>query len=217
MNDGRGSLIDDTPVPEKARDRALARGRGNKGDHMMGILAVSGSLRAGSTNTTLVRAIATMAPTDMEVTIYDRLGDLPHFTPDLDDENAPASVVHLRGLLRAADGVLICTPEYAFGAPGSLKNALDWTVSTGDLNEKPVAALSASPLYAGGDKAHASLLLTLTALGAVVPDGATLSIPGVKGKLDDNGDVSDRATVQALRLVLAALARAIDAHRGDVG
>jgi len=127
------------------------------------------------------------------------------------------SVIHLRGLLRAADGVLICTPEYAFGAPGSLKNALDWTVSTGDLNEKPVAALSASPLYAGGDKAHASLLLTLTALGVVVPDGATLSIPGVKGKLDADGAVSDPMTAQALRSVLAALARAIAACQGDIG
>jgi chromate reductase len=184
---------------------------------MMRILAMSGSLRAGSTSTTLVRAIATMAAKDMEVTIYDGLGDLPHFTPDLDDENSPASVVYLRELLRGADGVLICTPEYAFGVPGSLQNALDWTVSTGDLNEKPVAALSASPLYGGGDKAHASLLLTLTALGADVPDGATLNIPGVKKKLDDNGDVSDPTTAQALRLVLAALALAIDAHRGDAG
>jgi len=202
---------------EEARDPALTEGRENRGEHMMRILAMSGSLRAGSTSTTLVRAIATMAAKDMEVTIYDGLGDLPHFTPDLDDENSPASVVYLRELLRGADGVLICTPEYAFGVPGSLKNALDWTVSTGDLNEKPVAALSASPLYGGGDKAHASLLLTLTALGADVPDGATLNIPGVKKKLDDNGDVSDPTTAQALRLVLAALALAIDAHRGDAG
>ncbi len=181
----------------------------------MRILAISGSLRASSTNTALVRAIAAMAPAGMEITIYDGLGDLPHFSPDLDDENSPAAVIRLRALLRAADGVLICTPEYAFGVPGSLKNALDWTVSSSDLNEKPVAAISASPLYGGGDKAHASLLLTLTALGTDVPDGATLSIPGVKKKLDDNGDVSDSATVQALRAVLGALARAIDAHRGD--
>ncbi len=178
----------------------------------MRILAISGSLKASSTNTALVRAIATMAPEDMEVTIYDGLGNLPHFTPDLDDEKSPASVVHLRGLLCAADGVLICTPEYAFGVPGSLKNALDWTVSSGEINDKPVAAISASPLYSGGDKAHASLLLTLTALGATVPDGGTLIVPGVKKKLDDNGTVSDPATAQALRSVLDALARTINAH-----
>ncbi len=178
----------------------------------MQILAISGSLRASSTNTTLVRAIAAMAPDDMEVTIYDGLGDLPHFSPDIDDENSPAAVVRLRGLLHEADGVLICTPEYAFGVPGSLKNTPDWTVSSGEINGKPVAAISASPLYSGGDKAHASLLLTLTALGAVVPDGGTLTVSGVKKKLDDNGGVSDPATAQALRAVLDALARAIDAH-----
>jgi len=140
---------------------------GNRGEHTVRILAISGSLRASSTNTALVRAIAAMAPTGMDVTLYDGLGDLPHFSPDLDDEKSPAAVIQLRALLRAADGVLICTPEYAFGVPGSLKNALDWTVSSGDLNEKPVAAISASPLYSGGDKAHASLLLTLTARGDV--------------------------------------------------
>ena len=180
----------------------------------MRILALSGSLKANSHSTALVRALAAMAPADMEVAVYDGLGDLPHFTPDLDDEKSPAPVVHLRALLHGAEGVIICTPEYAFGVPGSLKNALDWTVSTGDLNGKPVAAISASPLYGGGDKAHASLLLTLTALGAVVPDEAKLSIPGVKKTLDDSGNVSDPATAQSLRSVLDALARAIDAHRG---
>jgi chromate reductase len=176
----------------------------------MHILAISGSLRASSTNTALVRAIAAMAPTGMEVTLYDGLGDLPHFSPDIDDDKSPVSVVRLRGLLQTADGVLICTPEYAFGVPGSLKNALDWTVSSGELNGKPVAAISASPLYSGGDKAHASLLLTLTALGANVPDGGKLSISGVKGKLDAEGAVSDPVTTRALGTVLDALAHTID-------
>jgi chromate reductase len=178
----------------------------------MRILAMSGSLRASSTNTTLVRAIAALAPAGIEVTIYDGLGDLPHFSPDLDGDDPPGSVGRLRGLLRAAAGVLICTPEYAFGVPGTLKNALDWTVSSGDFDGKPVAALSASPLYTGGEKAHASLLLTLTALGATVPDGGTLIIPGVKNKLAPDGEVTDPATAQALLSVLDALARAIDTH-----
>ncbi len=182
----------------------------------MHILAISGSLRANSTNTTLVRAIAAMAPAGMEVMLYDGLGDLPHFTPDLDDENSPAPVIRLRELLQAADGVLVCTPEYAFGVPGSLKNALDWTVSSGDLNEKPVAAISASPLYGGGDKAHASLMLTLGALGAYIPEGATLSIPAIKSKIDAAGAVSDPATIHALKMILAALAQAIDARREAV-
>jgi chromate reductase len=173
----------------------------------MRILAISGILRASSTNTTLVRAIATMAPDGIEVTIYDGLGDLPHFTPDLDGDAPPRSVSYLRDLLRAADGVLICTPEYAFGVPGTLKNALDWTVSSGEFDGKLVAAISASPLYTGGEKAHASLLLTLTALGAIVPDEGTLIIPGVKTKLAPNGKVTDPMIAQALTSALNALAR----------
>jgi len=177
----------------------------------MRILAISGSLRASSTNTKLVRAMAALVPTDMHITIYEGLGDLPHFSPDLDGDNSPASVIDLRAQLQAADGVLICTPEYAFGVPGSLKNALDWTVSTGDFSGKLVAAVSASPLWGGGDKAHASLLLTLAALGASVPKQAKLTIPHINKKLNDNGEISDPATVEALRAVLAALAQAISA------
>jgi chromate reductase, NAD(P)H dehydrogenase (quinone) len=177
----------------------------------MRILAISGSLRASSTNTKLVRAMAALAPADMHITIYEGLGELPHFSPDLDGDNSPAPVIDLRAQLQAADGVLICTPEYAFGVPGSLKNALDWTVSTGDFSGKPVAAVSASPLWGGGDKAHASLLLTLAALGASVPKQAKLTIPHINKKLNTNGEISDPATVQALKAVLDALAQAVNA------
>ena len=177
----------------------------------MHILAISGSLRASSTNTRLLRATAALAPKGMMFTIYDGLADLPHFSPDLDGDDPPASVHTLRGLLQVVDGVLICTPEYAFGVPGSLKNALDWTVSTGEFYRKPVAAISASPSPTGGDKAHASLLLTLTALGANVPEGGKLMISASGKKLDSNGEISDLETRQALRSVLDALAQAIKA------
>jgi NAD(P)H-dependent FMN reductase len=176
------------------------------------ILAISGSLRAESTNTILVQAIAALAPVDMEFTLYTGLGDLPHFSPDLDTVNPPASVQTLRELLKAADGVLICTPEYAYGMPGTLKNALDWTVSSGDFMNKPVAALSASPNAAGGERAQASLILTLGALSAQVVEGAKLSVPLVRTKLNTNGEISDLATVEALKVGLAALAQAITAQ-----
>ena len=175
----------------------------------MHILAISGSLRASSTNTTLVRAAIKLAPEGMEFTLYDGLGDLPHFSPDLDGSNVPASVATLRSQLQAADGVFICTPEYAYGVPGSLKNALDWTVSSGDFVDKPVVAISASPSFMGGDKAHASLLLTLTALSAEIVEGGTLIIPLIRTKLDADGNVSDSATAQALRSVLDALQKAV--------
>ncbi len=106
--------------------------------------------------------------------------------------------------------MLICTPEYAYGMPGSLKNALDWTVSSGDFINKPVAALSASPYPTGGERAHASLLLTLTAVNAVVPDGCALTVPLVRTKMDAGGTITDPAAAQALRSVLDTLARAIN-------
>lgn len=176
----------------------------------MHILAISGSLRAISTNAALVRVIASLAPENMEMTIYDGLGDIPHFNPDIDGDNSPPSVQNLRQLLQVADGVLICTPEYAFGVPGVLKNALDWTVSTGEFSGKPVATISASSLWGGGDKAHASLLLTLTALGARGSADGKLMIPTIGKKLNANGEVLDPELTLALKSVLDALVQMIE-------
>ncbi len=178
------------------------------------ILAISGSLQSRGTITTLVRATMALAPEDagMEFTLYDGLSDLPHFSPDRDSDDPPAPVASLRALLREADGVLICTPEYAYGMPGSLKNAFDWIVSSGEFVNKPVAAIGASPYPTGGERAYASLLLTLTAVNAKIADGGTLTVPLVRTKMDANGAVTDLTTAQALRSVLDALARAIRAH-----
>src|SRR5512134_528071 len=113
----------------------------------MKILALSGSLRAGSSNARLLRAAAAVAPPGMAFTFYEALGSLPHFNPDLDGEGAtpPPAVAAFRRALGAADGVVISSPEYAHGVPGSLKNALDWLVSSGELTDKPLALLTASP------------------------------------------------------------------------
>jgi chromate reductase, NAD(P)H dehydrogenase (quinone) len=150
------------------------------------ILSISGSLKSTSSNTNILNAIANIAPKNVQVKIFTGLDTLPHFNPEA-KENIP-SVNNLRQQLKEADGLIISTPEYAFGVPGVLKNALDWLVSSGELNEKPVAAISASPLYSGGDKALASLLLTLTALGATMKARSVLSIGNIKNKM--NGPVS---------------------------
>src|SRR5579859_4480587 len=111
----------------------------------MQFLAISGGLRAASTNTSLLRAAAVLAPEDVTIKLYDGLGDLPHFNPDLDTELPPLAVARFRLRLRNAAGVIISTPEYAHGVQGVLKNALDWLVASGELYEKPVAIFSASP------------------------------------------------------------------------
>jgi chromate reductase, NAD(P)H dehydrogenase (quinone) len=178
---------------------------------MIRILAFSGSLRAASSNTSILHSIVKFAPANVEIRIYAGLAGLPHFSPEIDGDDSPATVKDLRTLISEADGVIISTPEYAFGVPGTLKNALDWTVSSGELNEKPVSAISASPSNFGGDKALASLLLTLTALGTI--QASTLSIPIIYKKLNEKKEVSDPGTLVDLRHLLDELLKAIEEKR----
>src|ERR1041385_679915 len=99
----------------------------------MRILAISGSLRASSSNTALLQAAAELVPEDVEVVLYEGLGDLPHFNPDLDGETVAPAVSGWRSKLRDADGVVFSVPEYAHGVPGVLKNSLDWVVGSGEI------------------------------------------------------------------------------------
>ncbi|WP_184550338.1 NADPH-dependent FMN reductase [Mucilaginibacter sp. FT3.2] len=162
------------------------------------ILAISGSLRAESTNHNILKYLGDLIPADIHYSIYDGLASIPPFDPGLDTDDAPFPVVELRRLLTKADGVIICTPEYAFGVPGQLKNMLDWTVSSGSFSDKPVALITAS---LSGEAAHAAMLLILGALNAQVADGAKLIIPFIRSKMD--GDkVADEETAKKLTEVL---------------
>ncbi|KAA9340181.1 NADPH-dependent FMN reductase [Adhaeribacter soli] len=173
----------------------------------MKILAISGSLREASTNTAILKSLQKLAPGTTDFTIYCPDPAIPHFSPDLDKPDAFTSVETLRNLVKNANGVIICTPEYAYGVPGTLKNALDWLVSSGELNEKPVAALSASPMYTGGEKALTSLLHTLTALGTV-PAGS-LSIGSINTKINAAKEITDSETVEALKMLLQKLEKVV--------
>src|SRR5258708_18748498 len=93
------------------------------------IFAISGSLRLGSSNHAILNALGKMMPSNINYTIYNGLSEIPAFDPDLDNDNPPAAVSTFRKQLAEADGIIICTPEYAYGVPGALKNALDWTDS----------------------------------------------------------------------------------------
>lgn len=167
---------------------------------------ISGSLRQKSSNTALMNAIIGMAPETMKFTIYDGLNDLPHYNPDIDTEEGPASVEDLRRQLTEADGVLFCTPEYGNGVPGVLKNALDWLVSSVVFMNKPTAVISASPTPMGGDKAHASLLLTLRMTNAKIVEG--LIIPQINLKLSQERVITHPETKQELSVVLQGLEQA---------
>jgi chromate reductase len=166
---------------------------------MKNILAISGSLRQGSSNHSILQHLGSQVPADVEYTIYNDLALILAFDPGLDTDNPPAPVAELRKLLTEADGLIICTPEYAFGVPGSLKNMLDWLVSSSTLVDKPVALITAS---LGGEHAHASLLLTLGALSANIIADATLLIPFIRSKMNVDGRVKDEKTIKNLQKVL---------------
>ena len=129
----------------------------------MRILAVSGSLRASSGNTALLKAAQKAAPPDLEIALFTQLEAIPAFNPDREAETAPSAVAALRDSVREHDAVLISTPEYAHGIPGVLKNALDWLVGSGEFYEKPVAFLHTSPR---GEIARAALKEVLVTMAA---------------------------------------------------
>ena len=143
----------------------------------MRVVAISGSLQAGSSNSALVRLAAGLSDRRLAVDVFDGLADLPYFNPDLDGDAPPASVTELRACVSGADGLLIASPEYAHEMPGVLKNALDWLVRSGELYGKPVAVLSAAPSAERGGYAREALRQTLTAQGATVVASSTIAVP----------------------------------------
>ncbi|WP_046228377.1 NADPH-dependent FMN reductase [Paenibacillus dauci] len=171
------------------------------------VVCISGSLREQSSNSRLLSSIMSLMPSGTECIEYHGLSELPHFNPDLDQDHiAPhAAIQQWRDLLGSADAVLICTPEYAGGIPGSLKNALDWIVSSGELVNKPTAAISASPHPQGGSVALESLKGTLLMMNALITDKTTLSIPFISKKFGAEGRLSDADTLSALNELIIAL------------
>jgi chromate reductase, NAD(P)H dehydrogenase (quinone) len=173
---------------------------------MTRILAISGSLRSGSSNTAVLQAIAALAPVEVHVVLYSGLSQLPPFNPDLDTETPPPAVTEFRKQLLASHGVLISSPEYAHGVPGTLKNALDWLVRSGELYEKPVALINASPRSTHAQASLAETLATMTA--RLVPDACvTVALPGKQ--LDASATCSDPEISRALSLAIAAFARVV--------
>ena len=145
----------------------------------------------------------------MEIAIYEGLGNLPHFNPDLDGDGAvpPESVRELRTLIGGADGLIISSPEYAHGVPGSMKNALDWLVSCPEPIGKPVLLLNAAPN--GGEWAQSSLAETLRVMGLRFLAEASLMTPFLARKPGADGALADPAAEAAILSSLGALAAAV--------
>lgn len=174
---------------------------------MKTILAICGSTRQASSNLSLIQAIAELYPNELRINIFPSVADLPHFNPDLDIDEPPLAVKKFRKQIHNADAVLISTPEYAMGLPGSLKNALDWTVKTADFSAKPVAAITAS---SSGKKAHQSLIDVLTVIEAKMTVETQLLISFIKTKVRGR-EITDPATLQSVQVLVASLMKLMEA------
>lgn len=168
---------------------------------MKTVLAISGSTRANSSNKDLIDIIKEMSKDKLKIETFPNVNRIPHFNPDEDFENPPIEVIQFRKRIQSVDAVLICTPEYAMGVPGSLKNAIDWLVSSCEFSKKPTALITASSL---GEKGHAALLETLKIIEANVVPETQLVISFIKTKLAD-GKIIDPETKERVSFVMSKL------------
>lgn len=150
------------------------------------ILALVGSLRAGSVNRQIAELAAEVAPEGVTVTVFDGLGEVPFYNEDIDDamnselEQAPAAAAALRTAAAEADAALVVTPEYNGSIPAVVKNAIDWLsrpFGNGALKDKPVAVIGGSMGQYGGVWAHDETRKSFGIAGARVSDAIKLSVP----------------------------------------
>src|SRR5689334_4396135 len=180
----------------------------------MKVLAISGSLRADSHNSKLLRAAAELFPAGVEVQIWDGLKDVPPYDEDDDGDQAPAAVERLRSAIAGADALFIATPEYNHSIPGVLKNAIDWAsrpAGAGVFMNKPAAVVGASTGAFGAVWAQAELRKVLGATGARVVDGE-LALGHAHERFDDHGRLSDANLREELQEVVDALLAAVYAR-----
>ncbi|WP_054710140.1 NADPH-dependent FMN reductase [Bacillus sp. JCM 19041] len=165
------------------------------------------SIRKNSSTQKALNSLKNFIPKSVEYEIYNGIENLPHFNPELDNDQPPIEVQVYRELLLRADGVIICTPEYIKGVPGVLKNALEWVVSSAELYTKPVAVITAS---GNGENAHQALQLNLSMLNANVFDGGALLISGANSKLNEDGEFIKSEVNTSLKLLISKLIEQIN-------
>lgn len=181
----------------------------------MRLLAISGSLRAGSLNTRLLRLAAEEAPDGVAIEMWDGLATIPPYDEDLDTPSGPEPVRKLRKLIAESDGLIFATPEYNSSIPGTLKNAIDWASrprATTPLAGKPAAVMGATTGQFGAVWAQAELRKVLGSAGARVVD-AELSLSQAGDSFGEDGNLRDQATREALSELVSAVAVEVSRDR----
>jgi len=173
------------------------------------LVTLLGSLRQGSFNAAVARALPGLAPAGVTIAALPSIRDLPVYDADLQAQGIPEALRDLGAAIRAADGVVIVTPEYNYSIPGGLKNAIDWIsrLENQPFAGKPVAIQSASPGGLGGARAQYHLRQVLVFLDAQVLNKPEVFVREVAAKIDKGtGELTDPATREVIAAQLAAFA-----------
>jgi chromate reductase, NAD(P)H dehydrogenase (quinone) len=172
----------------------------------MNVLGISGSLRQGSFNTMALRAAQQLAPEGMTIEIAD-IRPIPLYDDDVRAQGFPASVLALKEKVRAADAVLIVTPEYNFSIPGVLKNTLDWLSRPPEppFDGETVAIMGASPGPVGTARVQYHLRQVMVFLNAFVVNKPEVFISNAAGKFNDKGELTDETTARFIGELLVSL------------
>lgn len=181
----------------------------------LNVLGISGSLRRGSFNTSLLRAAAELQPAGVRCTRFD-LADIPLFNTDLEDDGTPFPVAALYSAITSADGLLLAVPEYNYSISGVLKNAIDWA-SRGDpspLDGKPLAILGAGGRY-GTVRAQTHMRQIALHNSMRVMIDPELHIARPRQRFDDQGNLTDEQTCNRLREFMMAFAAWIEHSQND--
>jgi NAD(P)H-dependent FMN reductase len=176
------------------------------------VIAICGSTRHASINYGLIKAIEDLSEESLDITLYHGIERLPQFNPDNDGENVTKEVADFRQQLDNAEGIIICTPEYAHGVPGTLKNAIDWTISSSSFPHKPTMLITAST---GGHYGHKSLLETLKAIEARNVENLQLVIPFAKTKINRDNKIIDDKTLVDVKTLIADFIKTLNNRQAD--
>lgn len=155
------------------------------------IFILIGSASRNSVNEKIIDIFINLTKDFFSFTVFKDLKTLPHFDPELSSDHPPTSIIGFRNNIEKADAILICTPEYVFSIPSGLKNVIEWCVSTTVFSDKPTGLITAS---ASGEKAHEELQLIMKTIMAKFTSETTLLIQGAKGKINEQGEITDDKT-----------------------
>jgi chromate reductase len=172
------------------------------------ICGIAGSLRRGSYNRALLHAAAALAPEGVTVAVFEHLREVPPYDADVEAAGDPEPVAALKAAIRDADALLVATPEYNYGVPGVLKNAIDWASrppATSVLIGKPTALMGASPGRTGTARAQLALRQSLVFTQTPVLPGPEVLVGEAHTRFAPDGTLADEKTQRFVRDLVARL------------